>query len=78
MIEYILSDFRVDSIGEKLWDAYADIDYGHAVPEKGYKGYKTFLEDVSGAELVEGSSPNRFTLYFKNETDYTWFLLKWG
>lgn len=67
-----------DGISRNLWNAFVDIDYGHAVPEKGYKGYRTFLEDVSGAELVEGSLIKSFSLYFKNETDYTWFLLKWG
>lgn len=65
-------------ISQNLWNAFVDIDFGLAVPEKGYKGYKTFLEDVSGAELVKGSLPTSFTLYFNNETAYTWFLLKWS
>lgn len=61
----------------RLWDAYVEIDYGRDYPEKGYKGFRTFLEDVSGADLVTGTNMKGFKLYFQDEKQYTWFLLKW-
>lgn len=78
MIEHSLSDFREDRIAEKLWDAYVSIDYGRAVPEKGYKGFKTFIEDVTKADSVEGTAKSVTTLCFEDEGKYTWFLLKWS
>lgn len=61
-----------------LWKAYIDIDYGRAVPEKGYKGFRTFLEDVTKADCVTGTTKYGFTLYFESKKSYTWFLLKWS
>jgi len=61
-----------------LWQEYVDINYGRAVPEKGYKGFKTFIKDVTRADQVDGKIGKGFTLYFDSEKSYTWFLLKWG
>jgi len=74
MIEHELSAFS----NCPLWQKYVSIDYGRAVPESGYKGFKTFLKDVTGADRVEGRSSEVFTLYFNNEEKYIWFILKWG
>lgn len=62
----------------KLWRQYVSIDYGRAVPEKGYKGFKTFLRDITKADRVEGNTNLGFKLYFDDEKSYTWFLLRWS
>ena len=78
MIKYTFDSLDTENVASNsLWEAYVNIDYGKAVPEKGYKGFKTFLEDVTGADLVTGSSMKNITLYFNNEVKYTCFLLKW-
>jgi hypothetical protein len=61
-----------------LWQEYVDINYGRAVREKGYKGFSTFIKDVTNAYKVEGRTSKGFTLYFDSEKSYTWFLLKWS
>ena len=61
-----------------LWKEYVAIDYGLAVPEKDYKGFKTFVKDVTGADRVEGRTSKGVILYFDSEKSYTWFLLKWS
>lgn len=61
----------------RLWDAYFEMDYGRDYPKKGYKGFRTFLEDVSGADAVHGTIIEGFVLRFQDEKQYTWFLLKW-
>lgn len=63
---------------DKIWNAYVDIDYGRAVPERGYRGFRTFLEDVSGADGVAGNIRDGFQLHFNNPEAYTWFQLKWN
>jgi len=63
--------------GKKLWMAYVDIEYGRVVPEKKYKGYRTFLVDITRATKIEGNTRNGFDLYFEDEACYTWFMLKW-
>jgi hypothetical protein len=63
--------------GKKLWGAYVDIEYGRTVPEKKYKGYRTFLVDVTCATKIEGNTRNGFDLYFEDQSRYTWFMLKW-
>lgn len=79
MIQYtFFNTGNGNSIAQKLWDRFVEIDYGRAVPEKGYTGYRTFLEDVTGAEYIKGSLLRDLTLYFKDETAYTCFLLKWS
>lgn len=79
MIEHSFDDLDdMPGVSQNLWYAYVAIDYGRAVPEKGYKGYKTFLKDVTGADLVKGPSLRTFTLCFEDEEKYTWFLLKWS
>jgi hypothetical protein len=76
MIEYTFDD--LDSrASETLWNAYIDIDYGRSVPEKGYKGFKSFVKDVTRADLVIGTNMKGFKLYFRDEKQYIWFLLKW-
>lgn len=71
--------YTIDKVLDRsLWQAYSSVDYGKAVPEKGYKGFRTFLEDVTGADKVEGTLVSGFTLYFNNKESYTWFLLRWG
>jgi len=78
MIEYTFDDLDTENVASNsLWEAYVNINYGKAVPEKGYKGFRTFLEDVTGADLVSGSTLNSFTLHFQDESKYTLFLLKW-
>ena len=67
-----------DSASTNLWDAYVKIDYGRLVPEKRYKGFKTFLKDVTGANLVTGSELGNLTLHFQEEKKYTLFLVKWN
>jgi hypothetical protein len=74
MIEHNLDN----SSNNLLWQEYVAIDYGRAVPEKGYKGFRTFVKDMTSADRVGGSSRDGFTLYFDSEKSYTWFLLKWG
>ena len=79
MIKNTFDDLDTENVAStSLWEAYVNINYGKAVPEKGYKGFRTFLEDVTGADLVTGSLMKNFTLYFRDEKQYTWFLLKWG
>jgi hypothetical protein len=78
MIEYTFNDLDNDCVvSTALWNAYVDIDYGRVVPEKGYKGFKTFLEDVTGADLVTGKVMTGFTLHFNDRRKYLLFLLKW-
>lgn len=62
----------------KLWKQYVAIDYGRAIPEKGYKGFKSFLEDITKATRVEGKPTIGYKLYFENDNSYTWFLLRWA
>ncbi len=74
MITHILND----QSDHPLWQEYVAIDYGQAVPEKGYTGFESFIKDVTKADRVEGKIGLKFTLYFSDENSYTWFLLKWG
>jgi hypothetical protein len=74
MITHILND----QSDHPLWQEYVAIDYGRAVPEKGYEGFKSFIKDVTKADRVEGKIGLTFILYFDSEKDYTLFLLKWG
>lgn len=72
-------EYQLDGYSDnRLWQEYVAIDYGKAVPEKGYKGFRTFVKDVTGADKVEGKSTDGFKLYFDCEKSYTWFLLRWG
>lgn len=62
-----------------LWKEYVKIDFGRAVPEKNYKGFASYLMDISKADAVVGRSQDgHYELHFKNEKNYVWFLLKWG
>lgn len=76
MIEYYMFD-DLDTTATTLWEAYVDIDYGRSVPEKGYKGFRSFVKDVTGADLVTGTNMKGYKLYFQDEKQYTLFLLKW-
>lgn len=78
MIEHNLDDSPNSLQKNLLWQEYVAIDYGNAVPEKGYKGFKTFIKDVTGAAKVDGRTSKGFTLYFDSEKSYTWFLLRWS
>lgn len=78
MIEYRFDYLDSSNVAATtLWDAYVDIDYGRSVPEKGYTGFNSFVKDVTGADLVIGTSLKGFKLYFQDEKQYTMFLLKW-
>lgn len=73
--------FRIDpngKIGLPIWNDYVNIDYGIKVPEKGYKGFRTYLADISGAEHVRGSTKAGFTLTFLDEEKYAIFLMKYA
>ena len=59
-----------------LWQAYVDIDFGRLVPDKGYKGFSTFLTDITGAYHVR-STQEGHELYFRCAKKYTYFLMKW-
>ena len=59
-----------------LWQAYVDIDFGRLVPAKGYKGFSTFLVDITGADSVRSTQLGH-DLYFHCEKKYTYFLMKW-
>ena len=65
-------------IGLSIWHDYVDIDYGNKVPEKGYKGFRTYLADISGAELVHGNTKTGFVLTFFDEEKYAMFLMKYA
>lgn len=56
---------------------YVDIDYGKLMPSKLYKGYKTYIADITGAD-VTGSKKEGFELTFNTQKSYTWFLLKYS
>lgn len=79
MIEHEFDDSANSLQKNLVWQEYVAIDYGRAVPEKGYKGFKTFIKDVTGAvKVVDSRTSKGFTLYFNNEKSYIWFLLRWG
>ncbi len=61
-----------------LWEAYSEIDYGRLVPEKNYKGFRTFIRDVSGCSRIEGTTLGGFVLEFDNEEDFIVYKLKYG
>jgi len=69
--------YNVNKAHEKLWQEYVAIDYGRAVPKKNYKGFKSFVADVSKAK-VNGTISSGLTLKFEKEEHLTWFVLKWG
>jgi hypothetical protein len=68
---------RGSKIDKKLWQMYVDIDYGKLMPSKLYKGYKTYIADITGAD-VTGSKKEGFELTFNTQKSYTWFLLKYS
>jgi len=68
--------YNIPDENKKLWLEYVAIDYGRAVPEKGYQGFKTFVADVTGAK-VNRTTKSRLTLKFNTAEELTWFLLKY-
>ena len=73
-------EFRLErhcTIDNNLWASYVDIRYGRAVPHKEYKGYRTYLKDVTRAK-VNGTVLNGFYLTFRTQKDLTWFLLRFN
>lgn len=72
--------FYLDSNGEvafPLWNDYVEIDYGNKVPEKGYRGFRTYLADVTGADHINGNMKTGFFLIFTDEEKYLLFLMKY-
>lgn len=65
-------------IGLPIWNDYVNIDYGNKVPEKGYKGFRTYLADISDADLVRGHTKTGFILTFFDEEKYAMFLMKYA
>jgi hypothetical protein len=60
-----LREFAVHTV---LWQDYVAIDYGRKVPEKGYKGFRTYVMDKLGINVV-GPSPSGLAIEFDSDEE---------
>jgi hypothetical protein len=70
----LLREFAVQHV---LWQGYIDTDYGRNVPEKGYKGFRTYVIDELGINVV-GPSPSGLAIEFDSDEEYVMFKLQYG
>tara|TARA_R110000782_G_scaffold161789_2_gene253759 strand:- start:204 stop:428 length:225 start_codon:yes stop_codon:yes gene_type:complete len=68
---------RKFAIFDILWQGYIDTDYGRKVPEKGYKGFRTYVIDELGINVV-GPSPFGLAIKFDSDEEYVMFKLQYG
>jgi hypothetical protein len=69
-----LRDFAVQTV---LWQDYVAIDYGRKVPEKGYKGFRTYVMDKLGVNVALAGVVG-LTIEFNSDEEYVMFKLQYG
>jgi hypothetical protein len=75
MIRVPLREFALQTV---LWQEYVAIDYGRKVPEKGYKGFRTYVMDKLGVIVAAETRTEGLTIEFNSDEEYVMFKLQYG